>query len=231
MLIWARRLAFACALFFVAAPIVFSAGRAIPEDVNVKIFAKPQGNQLELLVRVPLAAVKDIQMPTRGDAGYLDLAAIKSMLPGAARYWIANCLEVSANGAILKPDVSAARISASADQSFNSYSSAAANLAAPDMPASSDVFWDQVWFDIQFTYPLSSESPDIAIRPAFASLGVHVNTDVQYVPSDGSAREFSFEGDPGVVHLSATWADAVGQFLRHGAVLVFTSADFLAMLG
>jgi HupE / UreJ protein len=30
--------------------------------------------------------------------------------------------------------------------------------------------------------------------------------------------------------LSATWADAVGQFLRHGAVLVFTSADFLLFL-
>ena len=230
MLAWARRLTLVCALVCVTAAAVFPAARAIPEDVNAKIFAKPQDRQLELLVRVPLAAVKDIQMPTRGDAGYLDLQAIQSMLPGAARYWIANCLDVSANGSLLRPEVVTTRISASADQSFNSYASAAAHLDAADLPVGSDVFWDQVWLDIRFTYPLASDHADIAIRPTLASLGVHVNTDLQYIAPDGGGREFSFEGDPGVVHLNATWNDAVRQFAGHGAIFVFTSADFLLFL-
>jgi hypothetical protein len=238
MLTWARRFAVACAFFSLAAPLAFAAARAIPEDVTVKIFAQPpvsrqgnqQGNQLEVLVRVPLAAVKDIQMPTKGDAGYLDLDAIKSMLPGAARYWIANCLEVRENGTILKPEIAAARISATSDQSFNSHQEASGHLNSPDLPADSQVFWDQVWFDIRFVYPLAAEHSDISIRPTLASLGVRVNTDLEYVAPDGGTRDFSFEGDPGLIYLNATWADAAKQFIRHGAAFVITSADFLLFL-
>src|SRR5579864_8699027 len=100
------RLALACAGFCLSVPVVFSANRPLPEDVSIKAFATRQSGHLELLVRVPLAAVKDIQMPTRGDAGYLDLAAVKSMLPGAARYCIANCFQVYEDGSLIaKPEI------------------------------------------------------------------------------------------------------------------------------
>jgi hypothetical protein len=230
MLNCARRLAAACACLLIAAPFAFAASRSVPEDVNVKVFAKPQGKQLELLVRLPLAAVKDIQMPTRGDASYLDLDAVKSMLPGAARYWIASCLEVRENGSVLRPQVAGARISPTADQSFTSYQGAAAQLSSPDLPSNTDAFWDQVWFDIRFVYPLASDHSDISLRPALASLGVRVTTDLEYVAPDGGRREFSFEGDPGAIYLNASLADAVGQFVRHGLVFVLTSADFLLFL-
>src|SRR5580700_11557189 len=108
-----RRFAAACASFFLFTPFAYPANRPLPEDVSAKVFAKSEGGRLELLVRVPLAAVKDIQFPTRGDTGYLDLSAIKSMLPGASRYWIANCFEVYENGApAAKPEIASARISA-----------------------------------------------------------------------------------------------------------------------
>ena len=80
------------------AAVVHAANRPIPEIVNVKAFARPAGRQLERLVRVPLAAVKDVQFPARGTEAYLDLAAVKSMLPGAARYWIASGFDVFENG-------------------------------------------------------------------------------------------------------------------------------------
>src|SRR5262245_5133517 len=66
------------------AAIVHAATRPIPEVVNVKVFAHIENSGLDLLVRVPLAAVKDIQFPVRGEAGYLDLDALPSILPGAA---------------------------------------------------------------------------------------------------------------------------------------------------
>src|SRR5947207_2192644 len=94
----ARRAAVACASLLLIAPFASAANRSLPETVNVKAFATLDGDRVELLVRVPLAAVKDIQFPTRGDAGYLDLDAVKSMLPGAARYWIASCFEIFDRG-------------------------------------------------------------------------------------------------------------------------------------
>jgi len=42
--------------------------------------------------------VKDIQFPTRGEAGYLDLEALVSMLPGAADHWIAGGFDVFDDG-------------------------------------------------------------------------------------------------------------------------------------
>ena len=99
LMIRARRfVAVSGASVFLFVPFVHAANRPTPEVVNVKAFARLEGRQLELLVRVPLAAVKDVQFPTRGDAGYLDLDAVKSMLPGAARYWIAGNFEVLDGG-------------------------------------------------------------------------------------------------------------------------------------
>jgi len=231
LFIEARRFTAAYAAFFLLAPFVHAANRPLPEDVNVKAFARPEPGRLELLVRVPIAAVKDIEFPTRGDAGYLDLSAVKSMLPGAARYWIANCFEVYENGvADPKPEVYQTRISVSADQSFDSYQDALAHFNSPDLPPETNVLWDQVWLDIRYEYPLRSDRSVIAIRPKVAQLGVRVSTDMKYVEPDGVVRDFTFEGDPGLIYLDARWTDATRQFLRWGFNFVLGSTDFLLFL-
>jgi len=98
------------------AAIVHAANRPIPEAVNIKVFVRlengrPENGSLDLLVRVPLAAVKDIQFPTRGEAGYLDLDALASMLPGAADHWIAGGFEVFDHGEpVSRPEVDQPRI-------------------------------------------------------------------------------------------------------------------------
>src|SRR5207302_8036187 len=88
------------------AAIVHAANRPIPEVVNVKAFVRLESGSLDLVLRVPLAAVKDIQFPIRGEAGYLDLEALKSMLPGAADHWIAGGFEVYDHGdPVSRPEV------------------------------------------------------------------------------------------------------------------------------
>src|SRR5215475_11133770 len=121
----ARQVAVACASLLLITAYSFGATRPLPETVNV------------------------VQFPTRGDAGYLDLEAVKSMLPGAARYWIASCFEVfDGSTALPKPDVGETRLSLSSDRSFDSYSDAVTRLGGEDLPAGENVFWDQVWLDI-----------------------------------------------------------------------------------
>src|SRR5712692_4405295 len=61
----------------------------IPTDVTVNAFVKPEGQRLNLLIRVPLKAMRDVDFPRRG-AGSLDLARADPALRNAATLWIAD---------------------------------------------------------------------------------------------------------------------------------------------
>ena len=69
------------------------AGHEIPADVTVRVFIRPAGNRLELLVRVPLEAMPDMQVPTR-EQGYLDLSRVEDVLRDAAILWISDYVEI-----------------------------------------------------------------------------------------------------------------------------------------
>jgi HupE / UreJ protein len=221
----------AVAGLFLFVPFIYTANRPLPEDVIVKAIAKQNPGRVDLLVRVPLAAVKDIQFPTRGETGYLNLDALKSMLPGAAKYWIAGCFEVQEDGvADHAPEILQTRVSANSDQSFSSYQEALAHFNAAGLPPGTDVSPDQVWFDIHFSYATRSDHPVIALRTKLADLGVRVATDLKYAGLDGESRDFSFEGDPGLIYLNARPLDAAKQFVQSGFRSILTSTDYLLFL-
>jgi hypothetical protein len=213
------------------AAIVHAANRPIPEVVNVKVFVRLENGSLDLLVRVPLAAVKDIQFPTRGEAGYLDLEALASMLPGAADHWIAGGFDVFDHGEpVSRPEVDQPRIATISDQSFDSYQSAIDHLGAPPVAATENLFLDQVWFDMRLRYRLASEQPAIAIDPKVAGWGVRVSTDLKIVDADGLVRSLTFEGNPGRIYLAPRWTDAGRQFMDRGTRFVRSTAPLLLFL-
>jgi hypothetical protein len=199
------------------AAMVHAASRPIPEVVNLKVFVRLENGSLDLLVRVPLAAVKDIQFPTRGEAGYLDLEALASMLPGAADHWIAGGFEVFDHGEpASRPEVDQPRIATISDQSFDSYQSAIDHLGAPPVAATENLFLDQVWFDMRLRYRVASEQPAIAIDPKVAGWGVRVSTDLEIVDAGRQVRGVTFEGYPGRIYLAPRWTDAGRQFMDRG---------------
>jgi HupE / UreJ protein len=213
------------------AAMVHAASRPIPEVVNVKVFVRLENGSLDLLVRVPLAAVKDIQFPTRGEAGYLDLEALASMLPGAADHWIAGGFDVFDHGEpVSSPEVDQPRIATISDQSFDSYQSAIDHLGAPPVAATENLFLDQVWFDMRLRYRLASEPPAIAIDPKVAGWGVRVSTDLKIVDAGGQVRSLTFEGNPGRIYLAPRWTDAGRQFLDRGTRFVRSTAPLLLFL-
>ena len=127
----------------------FASGRTLPEDVTVKLFvrpvAAPAGPRLQVLVRLPMVALNDIQFPSRG-SGYIDFSRVDQVLPGAARYWIANSLEVFEGDARLsRPEVAATRLSTFSDTSFRSFEDALARFASPALTDSTDPFLTQLW--------------------------------------------------------------------------------------
>src|SRR5437868_5686581 len=126
----------ASAMFAVA--LVIAGARAalmahdIPADVTVQAFAKPDGNRLRLIVRVPLAAMRDMDYPkprgtTRGDL--MDLGRAESTLRDASTLWISDFIDLYENGVQLpKPQVVAVRASLQSDRSFTSYDGALAHV-------------------------------------------------------------------------------------------------------
>ncbi len=146
----------------------------IPNDVTVQVFAKPQGQRLHLLVRVPLKAMRDVNFPERGP-GYLDLARVTALLPEAATLWIANFIEVFEDDTRLsKPQIVATRISLPSDRSFASYDDELAHVTGPPLSNDTNVYWDQTMLDVLFEYPIQSEQSHFSIHPALARLGLRV---------------------------------------------------------
>src|SRR5262245_42298801 len=94
-----------------------TAAHEIPARVLVRAFVKPEGQRLNVLVRVPLEAMRDVKWPVTGE--YLDIARADGLLEGAARLWIANYLELYEGGSRLgEGRVVAVRIALPSDPSF-----------------------------------------------------------------------------------------------------------------
>ncbi|OLB34435.1 MAG: hypothetical protein AUH11_18080 [Acidobacteria bacterium 13_2_20CM_57_17] len=202
----------------------------IPNDVVVQAFVKPQGDRLHLLVRVPLKAMRDINFPERGP-GYLDLARVNEVLPGAATLWIADFIEVYENDTRLaKPQIVATRISLPSDRSFVSYEDAIAHVAGPPLSNGTSVYWDQTMLDVLFEYPIQSEQSRFSIHPALARLGLRVVTVLRFLPASGEVRAFEFTGDPGLVRLDPRWHQAALRFVDLGFFHILDGTDHLLFL-
>src|SRR6266436_6705398 len=202
----------------------------IPNDVTVQAFVKPQGNRLHLLIRVPLKAMRDISFPERGP-GYLDLAQVGAVLPGAATLWISGFIEVYENETRLsKPQIAATRISLPSDRSFASFEEALAHVSGPTLPDDTNVYWDQTMLDVLFEYPIQSEQSRFSIHPALARLGLRVVTVLRFLPAGGEVRAFEFSGDPGVIRLDPRWHQAALRFVNLGFFHILDGTDHLLFL-
>ena len=202
----------------------------IPSDVTVQMFVKPEGQHLHVLVRVPLKAMRDISFPERG-AGYLDLARVGALLPGAARLWIGGFVEIYEGDTRLpNPEVIATRISLPSDFSFTSYEAAFAHVTGPPLPDSTDIVWDQTLLDVLFDSPIQSEQSRFSIQPRLARLGLRVVTVLRFLPPGGAVRAFEFDGNPGLVRLDPRWYQAALSFIHLGFLHILDGTDHLLFL-
>ena len=119
--------------------LVRLAAHDIPADVLVQVFARPEGQRLHVLVRVPLAAMRDFTFPTRDGVVLLDLsnpARLDAMLREAARLWIVPALTIDEDGRRLEaPTITALRVSLPSDRSFADFEKARAHVLQPPLAA------------------------------------------------------------------------------------------------
>jgi hypothetical protein len=203
-------------------PAAHAAVRPLPDDADIRVFATRSPGKLQMLVRAPLAVARSAQLPHTGDSGMLDRNALAPMLPGIARQWIVPEIDVFDDGVLVRPQVSAARVAASADRSFAAYEDAGVSKDAA-------VAEDGAWLDAALEYPLPAPGGAISVHPKFNSLAARVSVSMTYA-AGGSSRQFDFRGDPGRIYMEPRVRDAAAQFLAHGLTFVLHSADLLLFL-
>jgi hypothetical protein len=214
---------------------LFLAGHAaaahdIPVDLTVQTLVKPAGEQLHLLARVPLKAMRDVEFPERGP-GYLDLDRVDASLREAATLWISDAIEIYEGDARLpNPRVVATQISLESDRSFTSYDEALAHVTGVRLPSGTQVYWDQAMLDVLFDYPIHSDQSRFSIHPGLGRLGERVVIVLRFLPPGGSVRAFEFIGDPGLVRLDPTWHQAALRFVELGFFHILDGTDHLLFL-
>jgi len=202
----------------------------IPNDIRVQAFVKPEGQRLLLLVRVPLAAMNEVDFPRRGP-GYLDLARADAALRHAATLWIADNVDIYEGEARLPyPRIAELRVSLPSDRSFGAWADALAHVTGPPLPENLELYWNQQLLDMLLEYPIGSDRSSFAIDPRFARLGLRVLTTIRFLPPDGAERAFELRGDPGLVRLDPSWLQAARSFVEQGFLHILDGTDHLLFL-
>ena len=204
----------------------------IPGDVTVQAFVKPEGQQLRLLVRVPLEAMSDMAFTTSGP-GYLDFASARrrDQFTEAAMIWMGQEVQIFENGTRLtEPTIGAIKISLPSNRAFESYEAALEHVQGPLLPASTRLVWQQAVLDVLFDYRIASDRSEFSIRPSLERLGLRVVTVLRFLPPDDAERAFELHGDPGLVRLDPRWHQAALRFVVMGFEHILDGTDHLLFL-
>jgi hypothetical protein len=224
-----RRLSLLLLIAWALVPTTIAA-HEIPNDVTVQVWLRPAGQTLQMAVRVPLEAMRDINWPTHGP-GYIDIEAAGLLLGDAATVWLANDVEVYEDGQRLAiPRIVTTRLSLPSDPSFRAYDNAIDHIAGPGLDASVDIVWQQTMLDVLFEYSIRSELSDFSVRPGTERLGLRVLTVLRFVRPDGVIRPFEFLEDPGVVRMDPSWYQASFRFVSLGFFHILDGLDHLLFL-
>ena len=218
-----------------AAVIMFTGPSAlvaheIPNEVTVQAFLKAEGRRMILIVRAPLNAMRDMDVPTR-EQGYLDLARADQVLRDAAILWIGDYVQVyEGDRRLARPEVMAARVSLPSDRSFESYEQALAHVTGPGLRHDTDLYWEQGLLDVAFAYPIESDRSEFSISPGLTRLGLRVNVVLRFLLAGGPERVFDLHGDPGIVKLDPRWHQAALRFVKEGFLHILDGIDHLLFL-
>jgi hypothetical protein len=212
------------------AAVLGAAAHEIPADVKLNAFLKPEGNRLVVLIRAPLAAMPEAELPTRGP-GYLIVSRADEALRNATKLYLTDNITLYENDAVLPtPRVVHARVSLPSDKSFASYEEALAHLQGPRLADDMDLVWSQQLLDVQLEYPIKSDRSELAIQFRVDRLGSRVATVLRFMPPGGAIRAFEFHGDPGLIRLDPRWHQAALSFVISGFWHIVQGTDHLLFL-
>lgn len=203
----------------------------IPGDVSVHAFIKPEGQQLRMVIRLPLEAMLDVNFPLNGP-GYLDIEGARPLLPDAAMLWLGQEIELFEEGVRLpEPALTVLRLSLPSDRSFETYDTALAHVTSGErLSTDTQIIWRQAMLDVVLDYQITSDQSAFAIRPGVERLGLRVVSSIRFLTPSGAERAFELRGDPGIVTLDPRWHQAAWRFIVSGFDHILDGIDHLLFL-
>ena len=204
----------------------------IPADATVRVFVKPEGGRLRLLLRMQMASIHEIEWPVRKEDGTLNLTAIDPFLREAANKWMGDRIDVYEGASRIESHaLAAARLSLDGDAAFGNYETALAQITGPPLPSETKLLPTQGVLDALFECPIQSDRSRFSLHPRFEQFGLRVITILRLLPPGGSIRAFEYEGgNPGIVRLDPEWHQAAWTFVKMGFRHILDGADHLLFL-
>jgi hypothetical protein len=201
----------------------------LPDELEITVLIEPGEGRVAAAYRVPLALLEGIGLPKRGP-GYLDLGALDEPLERAAAALVRE-IALFADGQELVPDRVASRISLPSEDAFGSLAGAREHVLGPPLPPTTNVFWNQGYFDAYAEFPVPGAAPsyalDIRVAPGLASL---LRLDVVFAPATREPVSYHVHADHGWLELDPGPLWVIGSFVRGGADHLFTRVDQLLFL-
>jgi hypothetical protein len=202
----------------------------IPADVTVHMYVVPAGSSLQVLVRAPLASMRDVLFPTRG-AGFLELPPSYDAARLAAELWIANEMRAFEGGRDLgRPVITAVQLSQPSDRSMASWAEAEAHVRGPRLPDDAELLETQALLDVLVEFPVQADASRFAIETTLSRLGLRTRTVLRFVPPAGPMRAFEFMGDAGRLELDPQWHQAAVRFVVSGVQHILGGLDHLLFI-
>jgi hypothetical protein len=202
----------------------------VPEEVVIQTYLKPQGSSLQVLLRIPLLAVTDTNLPKDG-IGYLALAYIDPALKDAANQIASGVVFLENDERLSEFEMASARISIPSDKSFDSYDGALAHVRGPKLPDSTQLYYNQGFLDLELRYPIRSDAADFSIQMLLGKgLANRTVTFINYLRPDGLGRAFRLVDETDVVRLDPRWSQAAWVFLTGGFFRYLDGLDHLLFI-
>ena len=218
-------------ILFLALSAWTGAARAhdLPGAVPVNGFFDTTGERPELVLRVPLIMLTNINLPKRGP-GYIDLGAVGERQERAERA-VAEGFRIEADGQELQPVSIASRISQPSDRTFSTIDSAISAIEGPPLEASESVFWNQGFFDVRIAFEVPDGGADFSLVPVLPpGMAERTLITLGIISPDKPVRTLSLEGDTGRIALDPAWYQAGALFLVKGVEHILIGIDHLLFL-
>src|SRR5262245_50465166 len=199
----------------------------VPEEIDLQAFVKPEGSDLQVLLRVPLLAVADTNMPKDGP-GYLAMRYLDPSLREAANQVATGVIFLENDERLSQFEMAAARISLPSDRSFDTYEGALARVHGPKLPDTTQLFYNQGYLDLELRSPIHSAGSQFGIQVLMShGLANRTVTFVNYLRPDGQLHAFRLLDQTDVVHLDPSWQQAVRVFVSKGFFRFLEGIDHL----
>jgi hypothetical protein len=212
----ARKVRVIAALLAAAVLSTLVEAHDIPDEIVVQSYVAPRQDRLQVLLRVPLIAIADANLPKDG-VGYLAMPYLDPALREAANQISNGIVFLERDDRLTGYELANARISLPSDRSFNNYETALQRVRGEKLPDTTQIYYNQGFLDLELIFPIRSQDSPFSMRVLFGrGLAQRTATYITFIRPDAAVRTFRIHDDTPLVHLDPTAVQTAWTFLTAG---------------